>query len=464
MKSLFAFSSQGESHKRRENEIENIRFGRKFPCQDKSCAETLTAVDKIEFDFICVCDGHSGEPYFRSEKGAKYAIEVLKDILLRNMKRISELAMQKEFEKIKNQLALSITKRWTEKVLKDLTESPITENEFSNLERANLKAAKDYKIGKNLTSVYGCTLISFFKTESFWFALQIGDGDFSVSYDGNHFDFPMPEDENCFLNETTSLCDSDAVKEFRFCAGEKIPECVFCSSDGVSNSFKNKNQFVKFYSSVYDLFSWTEYSKCQKLQCVTPQFCNPLCKETLALNEIQNYLPLLSKKGSGDDVSLAGIVNIDEKIIQSIKDYKRGFLLYKNSCNGQKSKGKSLLVFSAKNGNSKAWFRCGEICSAEYEEEKLLAEKISKLEKAQKCFEQAKKLGIVEAEEKINQIKVVLNKIYTENLSSDIKIQNQVADLLKPMQMNIGERLDNVENQVSKKIIELSENAVRQKE
>lgn len=461
MKSLFAFSSQGESHKRRENETENLKAGRKFPCQDKSCAETLTTADKIIFDFICVCDGHGGEPYFRSEKGAKYAIEVLKDILLRNMKRISVLAMQKEFEKIKNQLALSITKRWTEKVLRDLTESPITENEFSNLERSNLKAAEDYKIGKNLTSIYGCTLISFFKTESFWFALQIGDGDFTISYDGKHFDFPMPEDENCFLNETTSLCDSDAVKEFRFCAEYKIPKCVFCSSDGVSNSFKTENQFVKFYSSVYDLFSWTEYSKCKKLQCETPQFCNPLCKETLALNEIQNYLPFLSKKGSGDDVSLAGIADIDEKIIQSIKDYNRGFLLYKNSCNGQKSKGKSLLIFSAKNGNSKAWFRCGEICYAEYEEEKLLAEKISKLEKAEKCFAQAKKLGIVEAEVKINQIKDILSKISTETSSSDIKIPNQTADFFKSMKMNIDERFGKIEDQVSKKIIELSENAVQ---
>ena len=97
----FAKSVQGESHKRRENQTENVDIGRKFPCQDKSFAQsTLTANDGTKFDFIIVCDGHGGAPYFRSELGADFAIEVLKDMLIRNMSRISELGSNKEYEKM----------------------------------------------------------------------------------------------------------------------------------------------------------------------------------------------------------------------------------------------------------------------------------------------------------------------------------------------------------------------------
>ena len=49
--------------------------------------------------------------------------------------------------------------------------------------------------------------------------------------------------------------------------------------------------------------------------------------------EIENYLPLLSKKGSGDDITLVLAVQIDDAKIQSILNYLRGTKLYKN---GQK--------------------------------------------------------------------------------------------------------------------------------
>lgn len=449
MKTHFAFSVQGESHKRRENEKENLAIRKKFPCQDKSCAEELFSEGNIKFDFLCVSDGHGGDAYFRSTKGAEFAIQVFKDILIRNMKRISELAFQNEGEKIRNQLALSVSKRWREKIQSDLVQNPVTEQEISYLEKVNPKAAESYKNGKDLIQIYGCTLVGYFATEKFWFALQIGDGDFGVSYDGIKFDFPVPEDESCFLNQTTSLCDTESPKEFRFYLGGKTPLAVFCSSDGVANSFKTKNQFENFYSSVSELFRWSEFQKCQKLQCENPQICNPHCKEKLALEEIKNYLPILSKKGSGDDVSLAGFVYINEKILQSIKDYNRGFMLFKNKSNGQESKGKRLLMESAKNGNSKAWFRLGEIFFAESEKENKISEKIIKLQKAEKCFEQSKKLGLLESENKIQEIKNFLAKIDVENQNIETKISNQIKDLLKPIQVNFDEKLKNLDNKIS---------------
>ena len=170
----FAKSVQGESHKRREKQSENLENGRKFPCQDKSFAQhSLKANDGTLFDFVAVCDGHGGAPYFRSELGADFAIEVLKNMLVRNMTRISELASSKQYEKIKTKLALGITKRWREKVSLHISENPITEQEYAFLEDEKLEAAQKYKEGKDLFAIYGCTLIAYFATKTFWYALQI---------------------------------------------------------------------------------------------------------------------------------------------------------------------------------------------------------------------------------------------------------------------------------------------------
>ena len=438
----FAKSVQGESHKRRENQTENVDIGRKFPCQDKSFAQsTLTANDGTKFDFIIVCDGHGGAPYFRSELGADFAIEVLKDMLIRNMSRISELGSNKEYEKIKTQLALGITKRWREKISLHLSENPITEQEYSFLEAEKPESVQKYKEGKDLFAVYGCTLIAYFAIKSFWFALQIGDGDFSLSYDGKTFELPMPEDKNCFLNQTTSLCDVNAKDEFRCCYGEIIPMAVFCSSDGVANSFKSETQLLKFYSSVFDLFNDSDFLQCQKLTCKNPSICDTECKKTLAINEIENYLPVLTKKGSGDDISLAGIIQLNEARCQAIKDCIRVYKLFKNC---QRAEGKKLLSKSAMANYETAWYRCGEIVLRDAENATKLSDKIKFFENAKRCFEKALELGIPEAQTQIENINSEIQKI-NENQSS---IENQIKDALKPVEVHFNEELGKLKDRL----------------
>lgn len=456
MKAHFAFSVQGESHKRRENEEENLAVGKKFPCQDKSCAEELFSEGKIKFDFLCVSDGHGGDAYFRSAKGAEFAIQVFKDILIRNMKRISELAFQNEGEKIKNQLALSVSKRWREKIKSDLAQNPVTELEISYLEKVNPKAAESYKNGKDLIQIYGCTLVGYFSTEKFWFALQIGDGDFGVSYDGKKFEFPVPEDENCFLNQTTSLCDAESAKEFRFYLGEKTPLAVFCSSDGAANSFKTKNQFENFYKSVYDLFNKAEFPKCQNLGCENQKECGFTCRENLAEEEIKNYLPVLSKKGSGDDISLAGFVFLDENKAQSVQNYYRAAKLLKTKSLGDTKKAKNILFDAAKNKNIKAIFKLGEIISEEAENEAKISVKVRKLSQAKTFFEMTEKCGIEQSKEKIIEIQEKIEKIDAEhqNLESehknlDRKITSQIKDFINPLKTGIDKKIEKLEANVS---------------
>ena len=325
---VFAVAVQGESHRKRELQREHLLAGRRFPCQDRATAtNSLVAADGTAFCFMGVSDGHGGAPYFRSHKGAEFALQVVQDIVSRRMDRIKELVASGDFDTIRSQLALAIVKDWRKLIDLDLAEHPITKEELEHLEGEKPAVAALYRQGQELYSIYGCTLVCYFATRDFWFAVQIGDGDFALSQDGQEFVLPMPTDEGCFLNQTTSLCDAAATKEFRFVAGTQIPKVALCTSDGVSNSFKTEEQVTGFYRSLFNLFVQSEFPQCQELQCRNQNRCDLHCKDALVKEEICRYLPKLSKNGSGDDIALAAIVNFspaDLKVMQALQDYLHG--------------------------------------------------------------------------------------------------------------------------------------------
>lgn len=331
---VFSATVQGESHLKRELERENLLAGRRFPCQDRAVASrSLVAADGTTFSFMGVSDGHGGVPYFRSGRGAEFAIGVLQDIVSRRMSRIRELVAANDFDNIRSQLALSVVKDWRKRIDRDIAENPVTEGELRCLAVEKPQVAERYREGQDLYSIYGCTLLGYFATDSFWFAIQIGDGDFALSHDGQEFILPMPADEDCFLNQTTSLCDDAAAKEFRSAAGIQLPKVVLCSTDGVANSFKTEVQLKNFYRSVFNLLLKSEFPQCQNLQCRDRDRCDIGCKASLVGDEIRQYLPKLSKNGSGDDIGLAAIVNLsaaDLKEIQALQDYLHGLYIKHN--------------------------------------------------------------------------------------------------------------------------------------
>lgn len=324
----FAVAVQGESHRKRELQREHLLAGRRFPCQDRATVNgSLVASDGTTFSFMGISDGHGGAPYFRSHKGAEFALQVVQDIVSRRMDRIQELVVAGDFDTIRSQLALAIVKDWHKLIDQDLVEHPITKEELDHLEEEKPSVAALYRQGHDLYSIYGCTLVSYFATKDFWFAIQIGDGDFALSLDGQEFVLPMPKDEGCFLNQTTSLCDATATKEFRSVSGTQIPKVVLCTSDGVANSFKTEDQVTGFYRSLFNLFVQSEFPQCQELRCKNQNQCDLQCKDALVREEICRYLPKLSKNGSGDDIALAAIVNFspaDLKEIQALQDYLHG--------------------------------------------------------------------------------------------------------------------------------------------
>lgn len=294
----FSFSVQGESHKKKEN------TSWPYPCQDNSKDDIYRKNLDFPAAVISVSDGHGSPAYFRSQIGSKKAVEIgyhfqklLSESIINNY-LLDKNIMKKEY--LKNMMK-DFSEYWKLKIEIEFLRQPLTESEKEFLKEEDILTLQKYlnAIEENnfeaLLPIYGCTLCSAMLIPKVGlFAMQIGDGNISAKFKDEPFKSIMPEDEKCFLNQTTSLCDKDAQSEIRFFATQKIPECVFCCSDGFENSFKDENQLMSVYEQVYNLFKSYEG--------------NEISKKNQALEELIDWLPKLSKKGSGDDISLAGII------------------------------------------------------------------------------------------------------------------------------------------------------------
>lgn len=378
-KASFAYSTQGFSHLKKENDAENI-LKRRFPCQDRSFSsffESQSESSEQEIDFfvkdsscsaskirktvllkkhetafsvLAVSDGHGSAPYFRSEMGAEFAIISLVELLTENIDRMTTCYSNSEFNQIEKGLSVGIANnRWLGKISEHLLTNPITELEYANLSSdlgEMCKCAGIYKKAWNdffkcreerlkfirasvLKQIYGCTLIAYIETTDFWFALQIGDGDFAISYDGISFQKPIPEDPRCNGNETTSLCEDKSYESFRFAHGKKIPKIVFCSSDGVSNSVKNDKDLFNLYNFIFTRFYDFEFPDC--INCTKNiskenYFCDFGCRIDLTKKKIFDEIYSISKRGSGDDISIAGSITFELTDIEKVSKYT--FLRY----------------------------------------------------------------------------------------------------------------------------------------
>ena len=99
---------------------------------------------------------------------------------------------------------------------------------------------------------------------------------------------PMQRDDRLQFGATTSLCDRDAFTNLQtVCLPAKAVKGCWVSSDGVKNSFRDEESFVNF------------------IKMVRKEFC--VEKFSAFSQEIKEFLPLLTKRGSGDDLSVAYI-------------------------------------------------------------------------------------------------------------------------------------------------------------
>ena len=292
----YSFSCQGESHKA-DNK----------PCQDAS----FSAVYDDGLAIAIVCDGHGGERYFRSDVGSRMATEVISESVKTFVENVdktmfigqpfiaqeaitSEEVIKKQtpIDKAFRQLFSSIIYQWNQKIAEHAANTAVSEWEQEHVPQ---KYLDELKTSETFEKLYGCTLMVYVQTPDYWFAFHLGDGKcVSFHQEGDLWQMPIPWDERCFLNKTTSLCDSNAINEFRYCyeGDGKYPMAVFLGSDGMDDSFGEDPNLVNFYIQVVKMLV-TEGREA-------------------TIKSIESDLPQLSKIGSKDDMSVAFIYNIDE--------------------------------------------------------------------------------------------------------------------------------------------------------
>jgi hypothetical protein len=134
---------------------------------------------------------------------------------------------------------------------------------------------------------YGTTLLGFLITESFCFALQLGDGDILCVNSGGQTT-PFIETDKILGTETYSISSEKAwenvIIEMRNQATDEFPVLFIISTDGFANSFVSDEEFMKTGADYLELLK--EYG------------------ENEIKDNLKNWLNETTQNGSGDDITL----------------------------------------------------------------------------------------------------------------------------------------------------------------
>lgn len=257
-----------------------------------SCEDYSAVYSDDQVSIIVISDGHGDKNCFRSDKGAKYACETAISLCRQFQSFTNHIddILQCDFESLIVSLESDIADKWKEKVLADANDHPFSDEELSV---ASEQAQEVYRSGQRLEKAYGCTLILSMSTANYWLSIQIGDGKSIAAYRDGVFVEPVPSDENCLGNRSTSLCNSNAKESFRHYYSKIKPIAVFVSSDGVEESFDQAGLYNFLYSVAY----WLKEEG-----------------PDTAKEKLNDLLPQISEGGSGDDVSVAIMVSMVDAI------------------------------------------------------------------------------------------------------------------------------------------------------
>lgn len=424
--------AMGESHK-----------AKNIPCQDAAGSYE----DSNSGIYIAsISDGHGNSRHFMSEFGSK----ILIDITLKTIKKFitndackilsveyaaSEVLggddinvarqqlngrKNEEQNKIVVNLISSIISQWNEEIEKDWKQKTLSKVILEE-KKVPDDAIDDYLNGVNIEQAYGCTLILFARTKEFWLAFQIGDGACIAFLENAEVFYPIPADERFTGSKTASICNNDALDNFRYSYGNThTPVAVFVGSDGLDGIFGTVDEvslplLENLYENIVKMFSKHGFEN--------------------TINEIHRSLPILTAKGiTKDDMSLSGIIDIDK--LQTLNPFflKKDIIKITNDI---EIKEKECQEIISKIEDKKKDLK-DKICENGSLSKKIeeLKDHLNKTETEISNLEQSKKPILNEIDEKQIQIKTIesiISNIYEsiKNSESSIKQIDDVKQKLK---------------------------------
>lgn len=288
----------------------NSTIGARHLLQQMTNQDSCQTAASQDYQIFAVADGHGATECFRSEIGSRLAVDVaIKNLELfaQTIKKYdlySYLSRPKERDELIRSLISDIVAQWNQYVYADIKAYPIKEEEY---ERSQTLSSI-YQKGMYLTNIYGSTMIAGLVTPEYIVLFQQGDGTLVVLEEDGTIDDPMPEDDLCIRNLTTSLCDKDAAKRMRYVymdRKEKDPIAMIAATDGVERSFGDNIHLSAFYAELF-----YELSELDEEQVGA---------------YLANLLPQISQRGSQDDVTMAGFFDagrigpIGEVLVKAVR-------------------------------------------------------------------------------------------------------------------------------------------------
>ncbi len=264
--------------------------------QSQPCEDYSTSLIESSFQVFVVADGHGSSSCPRSRLGSEYvcraATEKLSDFARAVEKEHWEdrLFQAKTAQALVKQLVTSIVADWNTVVNEEFEANPLTEEERAGCG----KYLAQYDRGERIEHIYGTTMMAGLLTEKYLLLLQQGDGRCDVFARDGSVSQPVPWDDKCFSNVTTSMCDTDVIESCRYCVIdlEKEPvAAVMAGSDGVEDSFFSMDQMHSYYRELLAYAAQPEGSV-EKLT-----------------GYLEETLPEFSARGSQDDTSIGGFID-----------------------------------------------------------------------------------------------------------------------------------------------------------
>ena len=304
-------------------------------CQDYSAS---FSDNEKNYHIIVVADGHGDTPYFRSDIGAelatKISVKCLKELVEESKIDEERLAVDSSYRKeIIKHLTDRIVSAWHNAVIDHYKQNGITHEEIARLKKDNIKIPSE----EDIPHIYGTTLLAGLMIRRTLILIQQGDGTCEVFYNKKEKDGsygptkvrePIPIDPECQGRYTTSLCDSDVARRIRTSYVDlnkiKIIAC-YVSSDGVEKSYRDSEEALDdTHPKMGGVHAFYKNLSCEIVERREENFTDNLSD---MLSEFSKK-GLFCKTSSGDDISVAGIVDI-EALKTNVDNFKKDIEIYK---------------------------------------------------------------------------------------------------------------------------------------
>ncbi len=240
-----------------------------------------------------VADGHGGTKYFRSEIGARIAVDVALQMVEGILQTLPPDGLKSQHTKnqIAETLASSIVGGWQAAVEEHRKENLATQAEASIWAK---ETNQDLERRMAPQIAYGSTLLVTAVVRDEILFAQLGDGDILLVSDTGEAIPVFTAEADMLGGETTSLVSPDAIKRARvgfWNRPEVLPAMIMLSTDGYSNSFPDAPSFHQVASDIWEM---TIEGNWDKVQATLPE-----------------WLTETTRKGSGDDITVALIARGD---------------------------------------------------------------------------------------------------------------------------------------------------------